>query len=377
MPNDTISSNKFICSLCNKSFTTKNGLKKHSTKKIPCVVDNTKKYKCEKCNIFLSSKRNLDNHLLTDKMNELRDRLFIAENDKKENLTEDNLIEDNLIEDNLINETILPHYISITIEEYNYFYSLKNEIYEVKNKYETLFGEFKKMTEEFKRINDENQKLRDENKKLNITNNIDNSINNSVTNNITNNIDNSITNNIQIHIVSINNETIDIKYILESFKDENSPLYDFLKIFNYEYLNYPKIYNNLNDYQRCKAIKIRRNIERERKKVIPSINSGFCKILGKHYLVISHRNIKYLGKNICQVYNNQKWELITIYDAKQLLFKKIINSMTDYLKLHLNINIIDAIKIAIKFITNDFYKNSKEYICCNDGEFIMTIKKLI
>jgi hypothetical protein len=36
MLNDTISSNKFICSLCNKSFTTKNGLKKHSTKKIPC-----------------------------------------------------------------------------------------------------------------------------------------------------------------------------------------------------------------------------------------------------------------------------------------------------------------------------------------------------
>lgn len=96
--------------------------------------------------------------------------------------------------------------------------------------------------------------------------------------------------------------------------------------------------------------------------------------MGKHYLVVSYKNIKYLGKNICKVYKDQQWELITIYDAKQILFNKIINSMIEYLKLHLKTDNINVIKIAIKFITNDFYKNSREYICCNDGEFITTIK---
>jgi hypothetical protein len=48
--------------------------------------------------------------------------------------------------------------------------------------------------------------------------------------------------------------------------------------------------------------------------------------------------------------------------------------MIDYLKLQLSTDNINVIKTAMKFITNDFYRNSKEYICCNNTEFIYLIK---
>ena len=54
---------RFACNLCNREFTTKYGLQKHSNKKIPCTAEKKTNHQCNICNKFLRSKQNLDNHL--------------------------------------------------------------------------------------------------------------------------------------------------------------------------------------------------------------------------------------------------------------------------------------------------------------------------
>jgi hypothetical protein len=196
---------RFVCNLCNRSFTTKYGLQKHSDKKIPCNFDKKTKYKCNVCNKYLSSKQNLDGHLFNHSINN------IQVNIEKNNLIDNNL-EDNIIHNNSI---------EITIEEYNYF---RNQINSLKD--------------ELNRANGEINKLKDENKKLNTM--VNTTINNITNNNIDNSIDNSITNNttnnIQINIIPFHDASINFNDVIESFKDPNSALYDFSKIFNYDHL---------------------------------------------------------------------------------------------------------------------------------------------
>lgn len=57
----------YICPICNKSFTTNGGLKRHTNKKIPCLVINPikiSKFKCESCNRCFTSNQTLKNHVL-------------------------------------------------------------------------------------------------------------------------------------------------------------------------------------------------------------------------------------------------------------------------------------------------------------------------
>jgi len=54
-----------ICSICNKTFTTNGGLKRHNEKKIPCVVINSTnaKFKCDTCNHNFTTNHNLRRHI--------------------------------------------------------------------------------------------------------------------------------------------------------------------------------------------------------------------------------------------------------------------------------------------------------------------------
>jgi hypothetical protein len=71
---------RFVCTTCNREFTTKYGLKKHSEKKIPCKAEKITKYHCNKCNLYLSSKRNLSEHIFNHRLDYLKNPKNIIEN---------------------------------------------------------------------------------------------------------------------------------------------------------------------------------------------------------------------------------------------------------------------------------------------------------
>lgn len=61
----------FICTICNKTFTTNGGLKRHMEKKTPCIaISNLSapsinhKFKCNECNHYFTSNQNLKKHIL-------------------------------------------------------------------------------------------------------------------------------------------------------------------------------------------------------------------------------------------------------------------------------------------------------------------------
>ena len=329
-------------------------------KKYLALLKKKTNHQCNICNKFLSSKQNLDNHLFNHRLDNLKIGLNIIDNLENNNL-EDNLInnnlEDNLInnnlEDNLINNNLEDNTIQITIEEYNYYKSLKDEL---------------------NKANNEINKLKDENKKLNSR-----TINNSTTiNNIGNitNIDNStnITNNIQINIIPFCEVSIHIEDIVETIKDSNSALHDFSKIFNYDHLSYPKLQSGLNFSQRCKDAKLRKIIANNRKRNIPLVSRGFIDILSRHFLRPECKNIKQITRNMYKSYNgNDTWILITLDDTKKELHKKVIKSMIDN---HMPNSIPLQLENAIKFIKNDFYKNHQEYGHYHNNEFIAMIKNI-
>jgi hypothetical protein len=353
---------RFVCTTCNREFTTKYGLQKHSHKKIPCKAEKITKYQCDKCNIYLSSKRNLDDHLFNHRLDHLKisntNPNIIGDNNLEDNIVNNNLEENNLednLEDNLINNlniNIIPNNsIEITIEEYNYFKSLENKLY---------------------KSNNENQQLKNEIKKLNTIINTTNNIDNSITNN-----DNStnITNNIQINIIPFHDASINYNDIVESFKDPNSALYDFSKIFNYDHLNYPKQQNGLNFSQSCKNAKLRKIVANHRKRDISLVSRGFIDILSRHFSRPEYKNIKQITRNMYKLYNgNGSWILITLDDTKKELHKKVVNSMADN-------NIPNSIprqsENAVKFIKNDYYKNHQEYEHYHNNEFISMVKNII
>lgn len=342
---------RFVCNTCNKGFTTKYGLQKHSSKKIPCKSEKITKYQCDKCNLYLSSKRNLDNHIFNHRLDSIR---INNENVEIQNINLDNLINNDKLEDNLINndqleDNIIPNTIQITVEEYNYF---RNQINSLK---------------------DEINKLKDENKKLNaIVSTTINNIDNSTTNYINNST--NITNNIQINIIPFCDDLINFNDIVESFKDTNSASYDFSKIFNYDHLNYPKPQNVLNFSQRCKDAKLRKIIANNRKKDIPLVSRGFIDILSRHFSRPECKNIKHITRNMYKLYNgNNTWILITLDDTKKELHKKVVKSMID--NELLNFIPLQA-ENAVNFIKNDYHKNHQEYGHYHNNEFIAMIKNI-
>lgn len=347
---------RFVCNTCNKGFTTKYGLQKHSSKKIPCKSEKITKYQCDKCNLYLSSKRNLDNHIFNHRLDSIKIK---NENVEAQNINLDNLINNDQLEDNLINndqleDNIIPNNtIQITVEEYNYF---RNQINSLK---------------------DEINKLKDENKKLNAIvsttiNNIDNSVDNSTTNYINNST--NITNNIQINIIPFHDASINFNDVVSSLKDPNSASYDFSKIFNYDHLNLPKQQNGLNFSQRCKDAKLRKIIANNRKRDISLVSRGFIDILSRHFSRPEYKNIKQITRNMYKLYNgNDTWVLITLDDTKKELHKKVVKSMIDN---HVPNSIPLQAENAVNFIKNDYYKNHQEYSHYHNNEFIAMIKNI-
>jgi hypothetical protein len=63
---------RFVCNICNRTFTTKYGLQKHGTKKTPCTAERSTNHQCNICNKFLSSKQNLDNHIFNHRLDNIR-----------------------------------------------------------------------------------------------------------------------------------------------------------------------------------------------------------------------------------------------------------------------------------------------------------------
>ena len=57
----------YSCNSCNRQFTSKDSLKKHMNRKIPClIITNTdnKRFKCESCNRGFTSNQNLKKHMI-------------------------------------------------------------------------------------------------------------------------------------------------------------------------------------------------------------------------------------------------------------------------------------------------------------------------
>ena len=56
----------YNCSICNKTFTTNGGLKRHMSKKIPCVIMNpiNTAFKCDSCNHSFTTNHNLRRHII-------------------------------------------------------------------------------------------------------------------------------------------------------------------------------------------------------------------------------------------------------------------------------------------------------------------------
>ena len=61
----------YSCTICNRAFSSKDSLKKHMNRKIPCLIiepeNNNKnnKFKCESCNRCFTSNQNLKKHILS------------------------------------------------------------------------------------------------------------------------------------------------------------------------------------------------------------------------------------------------------------------------------------------------------------------------
>jgi len=61
----------YACTICNRAFKSKDSLKKHMNRKIPCLIvepantQNDNKFKCESCNRCFTSNQNLKKHILT------------------------------------------------------------------------------------------------------------------------------------------------------------------------------------------------------------------------------------------------------------------------------------------------------------------------
>jgi hypothetical protein len=82
----------YNCSICNKSFTTNGGLKRHNNKKVPCLVINPikiSKFKCGSCNRCFTSNQTLKNHVL-------KTCLIIKNKKKEENII--NTMQNEIIE---------------------------------------------------------------------------------------------------------------------------------------------------------------------------------------------------------------------------------------------------------------------------------------
>lgn len=351
-------SQDFICSICNKKFTTKYGLKKHIDKKTPCKMNNCIiKHQCTICNKILSSKQNLDNHIFNHRLDTMR-----INTEDQNNLIEDNLIADNLIEDNLLVDNLMPT-IQITVEDYNYFRTENN----------ALKDELIKANSEINKLKDEIKKLKNENNRLNSTtinsNNIDNSIDNSTTNNI------QITNNININIISFPEiGMIPPSYIDNKYIDLKSALYDFSKNFNRVNLDYSMERDKLNYNQKCKQEKLKKMVANNRKQKLPLLCLGVCEVLGDYFSVPEHKSIRYITKYLFELLNGNKWEPITLYCAYRALFQLFIEGAKE---LHKAITLKSSNKYkSIEFVIDDYQKNSEEYFHHGKSEFINMIKKI-
>jgi hypothetical protein len=56
----------YNCTICNKTFTTNNGLKRHMSKKTPCIIINpiNTAFKCDSCNHSFTTNHNLRRHII-------------------------------------------------------------------------------------------------------------------------------------------------------------------------------------------------------------------------------------------------------------------------------------------------------------------------
>jgi hypothetical protein len=157
----------YNCLICNKSFTTNGGLKRHMSKKVPCLVINPikiSKFKCEACNRCFTSNQTLKNHILKT--------CLIIKNKKKE---------ENIID------------------------TMQNEIIELKNAMNEL------------------------RKNINVGGNIT-AINSNNTNTTTNNNTTNNTQNITINITPFSQTKLTEKCIIDLFLDESTSACEYSKL---------------------------------------------------------------------------------------------------------------------------------------------------
>ena len=166
----------YNCLICNKSFTTNGGLKRHNNKKVPCLVINQttlSKFKCTACNRCFTSNQTLKNHV--------SNTLLIIKNKKKE---------ENIIQ-TMQNEII----------------GLKNAMDELKNT--VTVG--------------------------NTT--IDNTANSNNTNSHNTAINSNNTQNITINITPFNNSKLEEKCIINTFLDNSTASSEYNKLEYMEKVN--------------------------------------------------------------------------------------------------------------------------------------------
>ena len=225
-----------------------------------------------------------------------------------------------------------------------------------------LNNRLNKLDTEKQKSDNENQKLKEEILKLN---NIVNELNiNNI--NITNHIY-----QIQINIMSFVDNKMILSQIFEIFSSINSPLYDLAKIFNYEKFHYP-IAKSGNRLQKYQDSQIKKMVYNDRRPIIKYANLGFCYVLDKYFKNPIYRNLRYVKTTILEYHDGLKWLPTTIYSSKRILVQNIIDTIDKRPKL----NAICSIERAMDFLVNDYYKNSEEYLCSDNDEFINMVKRI-
>jgi len=158
----------FICTICNKTFTTNGALKRHMEKKIPCVaVSNSlapsvnHRFKCNNCNHYFTSNQNLKKHIsntcsiiknkkleynkieiLTNAVNDLKKELDCLKANKKE-ITQNNINCNNTTNNNITNHIHIHSFLDTNI--------IKEHILNAQLKEYSAAAEYAKLPEKEKR----------------------------------------------------------------------------------------------------------------------------------------------------------------------------------------------------------------------------------
>jgi hypothetical protein len=143
------------------------------------------------------------------------------------------------------------------------------------------------------------------------------------------------------------------------------------KIYN-DFINIVQEYNNGEDYKKTTNTSIQDYVEIEKEDEKSLIILGLYNILDMHLSNPNNKNIKFVDNNTFQIFiRDNKWDITSFNEIKQLLLDKVIKSI----KLELELNPNSEYSHASKYIIDDFNTNVENYLHYHNDELIGIIKK--